>query len=172
MSCLPPNDRSPWYLVQTKPNAFRIAERNLLRQRITVFCPVEKVTQRHGTRFREITRQLFTGYLFVRVDPANPQWRAINSTYGVSRLVTFAGTPGSVPNPLVMALHARCDQTGLVQPPESLKTGDRVRITAGPFANFVATVENIHPDQRVAILLDILGGKTRTEIQIQQLQSA
>ncbi|ULB12120.1 transcriptional activator RfaH (plasmid) [Cereibacter azotoformans] len=163
-------DTAPWYLVQTKPNAFRIAERNLLRQDFPVFSPTQNQTKKHGTRFRHTVQQLFPGYLFVRFNPEFPQWRAINATYGVSRLVTFGNIPSPVPHALIAGLRQRCANDGTLLPPEQLSLGDRVRIISGPFADYVATVEQIEPDKRVWILLDILGGQTKTQIQIAALQ--
>ncbi|MGP3699819.1 transcription termination/antitermination protein NusG [Rhodobacter sp. NSM] len=163
---------APWYLVQTKPNAFRIAERNLLRQEFSIFSPTQTQTRKYGTRFRHTVQQLFPGYLFVRFNPEFPQWRAINSTYGVSRLVTFGNVPSPVPHALIAGLQQRCGSDGSLLPPDRLSAGDRIRIVAGPFADYVATVEQIDQDRRVWILLDILGGKTRTQIPVEQLQKA
>ena len=162
----------PWYLVQTKPNAFRIAERSLLRQDIHVFCPTLAVTQRHGARFRNTVRQLFPGYLFIQFNGPSPQWHRVNSTYGVSRLVAFADQPGTVPHHLVEGLRQRCDTAGLLAPAETLAPGDRVRVLSGPFANFVATVETLDPQKRVWILLDCIGGAMKVQIDRTALQTA
>ena len=172
MTCRDIAPPKPWYLVQTKPNAFRIAERNLARQDIDVFCPTLAATQRHGTRYRSVIRQLFPGYLFVRFNGPSPQWHRVNSTYGVSRLITFADRPGVVPQHLVDGLKQRCDDTGLLAPPVALAPGDRVRVVSGPFADFVATVERLDPDQRVWLLLDSLGGAMKLQIHQTALQNA
>ncbi|MGP3726541.1 transcription termination/antitermination protein NusG [Cereibacter sphaeroides] len=164
--------RRPWYLVQTKPNAFRIAERNLLRQDIHVFCPTLTVTQRHGARFRNAIRQLFPGYLFIQFNGPAPLWHRVNSTYGVSRLIAFADQPATVPHHLVDGIRQRCDYSGLLAPAETLAPGDRVRVLSGPFANFVATVERLDPQQRVWILLDCIGGTMKVEISRHALQNA
>src|SRR3954471_8443199 len=76
-----------WYLAQVRPNSFQIAERNLARQSFPVFCPTQEETRRRAGRFVLVTQPLFPGYLFVSFNPASAAWRAINSTYGVSRLV-------------------------------------------------------------------------------------
>ena len=82
--------------------------------------------------------------MFIRFDPASAPWRAINSTYGVARLVTFEGhRPQTVPTALVEALQARCDEDGVLVPPEALEPGTAVQLTTGPFAQFVATVHSV-----------------------------
>ncbi|ODM43339.1 transcription termination/antitermination protein NusG [Cereibacter johrii] len=161
-----------WYLVQTKPNAFRMAERNLLRQDFSVFSPTQIQTKTHGTRFRHSVQQLFPGYLFVSFHPELPRWRAINATSGVSRLVTFGGVPSPMPHALISGLRERCANDGSLLSPDRLIVGDRVRIVSGPFADYIATVEQIDQDKRVWLLLNILGGGTRTQISIRQIQKA
>lgn len=171
MSLIDPADlKKPWYLAQLRPNSLRIAERNLLRQGFRVFCPLRVETRKAHTRFRTTESPLFPGYLFVRFDPEVSGWRAVNSTYGVSRLVAFGGRPAPVPAPLVAALRLRCDASGRIQPTEDLGSGDPVRIVAGPFADFVATVEELAPDRRVWVLLEIMGRPTRVVLSRDMVQ--
>jgi transcriptional antiterminator RfaH len=164
-------DTSVWYLAQVKPNASQIAERNLARQGFDVFSPRQEETRRRAGRFVRDMRLLFPGYLFVAFDPASSAWRAINSTYGISRLVTFGRcVPTSVPHDIVAGLMARCDEMGLLLPPQVLKSGDNVHVLSGPFAQFVATVDGLAPQRRVWVLLDILGSQTRVSLDVAQLQ--
>jgi transcriptional antiterminator RfaH len=55
-------------------------------------------------------------------------------------------------------------------PPRILKHGDTVEISGGPFAEFVATVEKVEPDQRVWVLLDLMGRTTRVAVNSEALQ--
>jgi transcriptional antiterminator RfaH len=151
-----------WYLVQVKPNGFKPAQENLARQNFDVFCPVIEKNQRGKKKFQSQLCPLFPSYLFVSFDPEAPKWRTINSTYGVSRLVSFnASEPSSVPTLLMSELMARCDSKGLLLPSSKLKVGDTVKVINGPFANFVTTIEAITPDERLWVLLDIMGRKAR-----------
>jgi len=151
-----------WFLAQLKPNAWRIAERNLRRQAFHVFNPLEQRTIARRGRFTAERRPLFPGYLFVRFDPARAPWRAINGTYGVARLVTFeANRPHVVPTALVEAIRARCDSDGCLVPPGEFAPGMKVRFATGPFTEFVATVEGIAPDKRIWVMLEVMGRDTR-----------
>lgn len=153
--------RTTWHLVQLKPNSARIAERNLLRQGFGVFLPRIEETLRRGQRFVTEQRPLFPGYAFVGLDPANPNWRSVNGTLGVSRLVSFGAAPVHVPDDLVSGLMARCDGNGLLQSAPELSPGDTVVLTYGPFTDFVATIDRIAPDRRVWVLLDLMGRQVR-----------
>lgn len=151
-----------WYVVQLRPNAGTIAIRNLQRQGFRVFAPFEEVTRRRGHRFVRVNKPLFPGYLFVALDPDNAGWRAINSTFGVCRLVCSASdSPTMVPDGLVSGLMQRCDPAGRLLPADHFAAGEVVRIAEGPFAEYVATIERMSPGERAWVLLDIMGKQTR-----------
>lgn len=161
---LPHETGANWYLAQLKPNSARIAERNLSRQGIRTFLPLLARTAKRRGRFVEVKEPLFPGYIFVSFGEALARWRAVNSTYGVARLVSFGREPAPVPAELVAELQMRCDPSGVIQPEAQLRPGDRIAIRHGPFAGLIAEVTRISPDRRVWILLDIIGGRREVEI--------
>ncbi len=120
-----------------------MAERNLLRQGFETFLPIQKVTHTKASRFVSDLKPLFQGYMFVSVNPRQAHWRSINSTIGVSKLVSFEGKPKPLPLQVISGLMLRCDASGTLLPPKSLSEGDSVEMLTGPFANFVATVDTI-----------------------------
>lgn len=158
-----------WFVVQNKPNAFRLAQKNLERQGFRTFLPMIDSTKRNGSRFIQSVKPLFPGYFFVGFDPETAPWRKVNNTVGVARLVTFANKPSPVAQDLIEGIMARSDDNGKLMPPPTLKAGDEVEITSGPFAEFVATIEKIDAEKRVWLLLDFLGQKTRTQVMSDQL---
>ncbi len=168
---MPSECATNWFLAQLKPNCANIADKNLKRQGFETFLPLEEETRQRNGKFVTLTRPLFPGYIFVAFDPARGLWRTINSTYGITRLVSFAKEPATVPRDLVSELMLRCDETGKLLPPKRLQKGDQVTLIKGPFTNFVAEVERITPDQRVWVLLDIMGGRTKVVVQPEQLRA-
>jgi transcriptional antiterminator RfaH len=159
-----------WFLAQLKPNCAKIADKNLKRQGFQTFLPMEKETRQRNGKFVTAMRPLFPGYIFVAFDVAGGFWRTVNSTYGITRLVSFGKEPTAVPPDLVSQLMLRCDAMGKLLPPKPLKPGDHVTLTKGPFASLVAEVEKIAPDQRVWVLMEIMGGQTRVAVGADQLQ--
>ena len=160
-----------WFLAQLKPNCARIADKHLTRQGFRTFLPLEEETRQRGGKFVTAERPLFPGYIFVTFDAARGHWRQVNSTYGITRLVSFGKEPAAVPLDLVSQIMLRCDADGKLLPPKMLKPGDQVALTKGPFANFVAEVEQIAPDRRVWVLMEIMGGATRVAVDANQLRS-
>ena len=108
--------------------------------------------------------------MFVAFDPKSAPWRKINGTIGVSKLVSFDGQPKPVPLDLVSGLMQRCDTAGKLLPAKQLAAGDQVELVTGPFANFIATVETIDIEQRIWVLMECMGQRTRMHVKADQLQ--
>jgi transcriptional antiterminator RfaH len=161
-----------WFLAQLNPNCGPLAERNLKRQGFKTFLPLEERTRRLRGRFVATVSPLFPGYIFVSLSAVGGHWRSINSTNGVTRIVSFGGVPAPVPNDIVTSLMERCDDTGTLLPPKLLKPGDKVQLTSGPLADLVATILSIAPDRRIWVLMDIMGGQTRVAVAADQLRHA
>ena len=161
-----------WYLVQTKPNAHNMAARNLARQGCDVFLPLAEQTRRTAQQFRTELRPLFPGYLFVGLRAQAPSWRTLNSTHGVSRGVSLDGTYRPVPEALITQLRKQCDEAGVFRAKDSYTSGDVVEIQTGPFTSFLAEVVDMSPDQRIWVLIDLLGQKSRIAMDQQDLRRA
>jgi transcriptional antiterminator RfaH len=147
-----------WFVAQLKPNGLKDAQTHLARQGFGVFVPARMETLRSGAKLKDIQKPLFPGYVFVQFDPLDRRWAAINSTRGISRLlITDRRTPTPLSSDIMGSLIARCDEDGLLVPLGSLNPGDEVRIVAGPFANTMATIEALSDDERVTLLLELVG---------------
>jgi transcription elongation factor/antiterminator RfaH len=147
-----------WFLAQTQPNREKAAALHLSAQGFRNFVPRFRKTVRHARQLREVTAPLFPGYVFIIIDPQRDRWRSINGTFGVARLVSAHDRPSPVPLGVVEAFVAAVDQAGLVRLGGELKSGQRVRIVAGPFAGGLGVFERLDGKGRVRILLDIMGG--------------
>ena len=152
-----------WFILQFKSNSHHQAKKNLTRQGFEVFLPLDDTTSRNLSRFVSTSKPLFPGYMFIRFDKAKPEWHKINNTYGVSRLITFNSIIKPIPTTFVHSLMKRYDLLGKLIPTEKLKKGDQVKVLKGPFANFIATVEEYEADQRIWILIDLMGRKSRIQ---------
>ena len=159
-----------WFILQFKSNSHHIAEKNLNRQGFETFLPLHDITLRRTSRFINTSKSLFPGYMFIKFDKAKSEWHKINCTYGVSRLITFNSILKPLPTSFVDSLMKRYDLSGKLLPIEKLKKGDQVTVLSGPFANFTATVEKYEDDQRIWILMDLMGRKTKITTQSDELR--
>ena len=132
---------------------------------------MHEVTRRTATKFETVIRPLFPGYMFVACDPEQTPWRKINSTYGISRMLSFAEGPKTMPEALITGLRARCDNVGKVMPLENFEAGQSVKMHSAPFGKFIATVEQMASDTRVWVLLEYMGKETRVQVDRQKIQA-
>lgn len=155
-----------WYVVQTQTHAENKAAANLLRQEFSVYLPRYQKRRRHARKTEMVAAPLFPRYLFVGVDMASQRWRSIKSTFGVSNLVCNGDEPAAVANSVVEALQRREDESGFVmlENRQRFAAGDKVRVVEGAFADCLGLFEGVRDDERVTLLLDLLGRKVRVMI--------
>lgn len=156
-------DGSRWYVVQSHPHAERKAAWHLNGQGFETYVPVYQKRRRHARRTEIILAPVFPRYIFVTIDMAAQRWLSIQSTIGVSKLVCNGDVPAPVPAGVIDALKHREDKNGLFQLDNRPRfaPGDSVRIVDGAFAACLGLFEGLRDDERVAVLLDLLGRKVR-----------
>lgn len=161
-----------WTIVQFKHNTHKAAARNLNQQNFETFLPFEKIVNFRNKKYISTKRPLFPGYMFVAFEEENINFNKIKSTYGVSKLLSHNDRPYIIPEALINSIIAKCDEEGVFHPPNQFSVGDNVRIANGPFNDFIARVESIDKNQRVWILIDIMGQSTRASIKSKRLKYA
>jgi len=169
----PEIDKPPlWLAALYKPNAHKIAVRNLCRQGYEVFLPTIIQTQRQKQRFVQKVAPLFPGYIFINIGSLQNDWGPINHTMGINQLVRIGTRPATVPTRLIDAIRIRCNEDDIVVTARDLQSGQRIKMGSGPFADFVGTVESADSDQRVMMLIHLLGRDVRIKIPAKELNSA
>ena len=157
-----------WLIAQLKPNSYDLAIRNLERQGFETFLPKMKVTIKKVNKFINKEALVFPGYAFIGVDLQNSYWTRINSTYGVSKLLSFNNRPSEIPLDLVVELKKRYENIVNPMINENLKSGDTIKFNNGPFANLVANIESVDEKKRIYVLLEVMGGSRKLEINIKE----
>ena len=78
-----------WFLAQLKPNCANIADKNLKRQGFQTFLPMEEETRQREGQVRHRHAADVSGLHLRGLRCARGLWRTVNSTYGITRLVSF-----------------------------------------------------------------------------------
>ena len=152
-----------WYVVQTQINGETKAAQNLLRQGYEIYLPRYMKRRRHARKVDFVAKPLFPRYMFVAIDMATQRWRSIQSTSGVSRLVTHGDEPAAVPEGVVRALKVREDAKGFIKPniAPAFAPGDKLRVLGGAFTDSSGLFNGMADHDRVFILLEMLGRQVR-----------
>lgn len=144
-----------WYVLNVKPHKERIVNRFLRSKEVEVYFPtlrVQPVNPRAST-----IRPYFPGYLFVRLDLQDRGKNALRWTPGTRGLVRFGSEPAMVPDALISELRERVAEANEMRDDPELQSGDRVRITGGPFEGYEGLFDTyLSGHDRAQILLAFL----------------
>ena len=172
------NPKSSWYVVHTSSgHEIRVAE--TLRQRVETMNLQDKVYELLvPTQDRVIIRQgkkamvkekIFPGYLLVKMVMDDPTWLAVRTTPGVTGFVGAGKTPTPLLEKEVLNI-----QKFVSSPAKRFKTrfttGEAVKITDGPFSDFLGTINEIDEQKgKVKVLVSIFGRETPVELDLLQI---
>jgi len=139
-----------WYLIKTKPRQEQNAILNLERQHYLVYCPSAIINHKNVT--------LFPGYLFIQLDPELQNFSPIKSTKGVVNFVKFGIKYAKISDSIIDFIKANELITKeKIENFNEFSTGDKVEITEGVFKNCIALVKSFKSDDRVLLLMKLLG---------------
>ena len=139
-----------WYLIKTKPRQEKKAKQNLENQGYVAFCPITKINNKLVI--------LFPSYLFVQLNEKTQNFSPIYSTKGVSHFVKFGSNFAKVPMSVVEFIKTNQHITiRKIKNLNKFKPGDKVQISDGAFKNCVAIFKCYKPDERVILLMNLLG---------------
>ena len=144
------NRMNKWYLIKTKTSKENVAIKNLENQGYNIYCPFCVINKKKYT--------LFPGYLFINLDNHKDNWSPINSTRGVINLVKFGNNFAEVPDSVIAFIRSNEYLTKeKIKKLDRIKYGDKVQIADGIFKNCIAIFKSYKPDERITLLLTIMG---------------
>lgn len=151
-----------WYVAYTQANGEGRAALNLQRQGFEAYLPCYSKERRHARRIERISRPLFPRYIFVRFDIDNDQWRSVNGTFGISHLVSHGNMPLPIPEEIIEDIQRHENKDGLfVMRVPVYQPGQRLEVVEGPLAMHRGRFKRMTDDERVVLLLDLLGRQVR-----------
>lgn len=100
------------------------------------------------------------------------QWRRINGSFGVLSLIMGAVQPKPVPHGVVEEIIALTGTGDTVDWAQRLTLGSQVRILTGPFADQIATLQDLDDHGRAKVLLEIMGASRTLTLESRALFAA
>jgi transcriptional antiterminator NusG len=183
-----------WYVVHTY-SGYEDKARTNLEQRVksmdaedlifhVVVPSVNEIEIRDGAR-RTVPRKIFPGYVLVQMiemrqeDPSAPDheiglsskaWTVVRNTPGVTGFVGSGNTPTPLDKPEVLSIlrQMRAEEPRIKV---GFQSGQSVRITDGPFVDFIGTVDEINVEKgKVRVLVSFFGRETPVELDFLQVE--
>jgi transcriptional antiterminator NusG len=174
-----------WYFVHTYSGQEERVKKNL-DQRIEtmdmqgkilqVVVPTEEIVEiREGKRIPKRAR-LYPGYIMVQMEMNDESWYVVRNTPGVTGFISSDDEREGRPKPVPLEswevddiLHQIESETP--KPRIGYAKGQSVRITDGPFADFIGTVDDVDIDKgKVSVLVSFFGRETPVELDFLQVE--
>lgn len=168
-----------WFVVHTysgyenkvKTNLEKRVESMGMQDKIfRVLVPMEEEIEMKNGKRKVTQRKVFPGYVLVEMIVTDDSWYVVRNTPGVTG---FVGA-GSKPIPLhenETKLILR--QMGIEEPKQKIDIApnQNVKVSSGPFENFVGKVIEIHQDKKkLKVLISMFGRETPIELGFEQIE--
>jgi transcriptional antiterminator NusG len=168
-----------WYVIHTYSGYEERVKKNLEQRRtsmdateeiLQVVIPTEdEIEVKNGQR-RTVTKKILPGYVLVQMRMTDQSWSVVRNTPGVTG---FVGS-GSKPTPLQEDEVGKILKQMEAEAPRvkvGFRRGQSVRVTDGPFIDFVGLVDEINTEKgKVKVLLSLFGQETPVELDFLQVE--
>ena len=174
-----------WYIVHTYSGQEDLVEKNLrlriqsldMQDRINaVLVPTEEeVVFKDGKR-RSERKKLFPGYILVQMTMDDESWYAVRNTPGVTGFVSSEDEHDKRPKPVPLEDKQIEDILEQVESDPTrvkiaLERGETVRITEGPFVDFIGAINDVDEGKgKVRVLVSFFGRETPVELDFLQVE--
>lgn len=168
-----------WYVVHTysgyenkvKANLERRIESMNMEDKIfRILVPMEDEVEIKNGKKKISKKKVFPGYVLVEMIMTDDSWYVVRNTPGVTG---FVGS-GSKPIPLnEEEAKAIIRQMGMEEQKTKINfsLGENVKVSEGPFENFVGVIEEIYPEKgKVKVMVSMFGRETPIELDFTQIE--
>ena len=173
------NKKARWYVVHTySGHENKVAETlkqraetlNLTDKILAILIPTqEKIQIKRGKR-KTVNEKIFPGYMLVNMQLTDDSWLAVRTTQGVTGFVGVGNKPTALPKHEVEAIKKYMTQSAPSYKADYVE-GEAVRITDGPFNEFLGTVNSIDEEKgQVEVLVNIFGRETPVTLDFLQVK--
>ena len=168
-----------WFVVHTYSGYEDRVKKNL-EQRIKsmdsghevfqIVIPTEdEIEVRSGQR-RTITKKILPGYVLVQMKMSDQSWNIVRNTPGVTGFVGSGTKPVPLPESEVNRILKQMSAEG-PKYKVGFRQGQSVRVTDGPFMDFMGIVDDINEEKgKVKVLLTLFGRETPVELDFLQVE--
>ena len=172
-------DELNWYVVHCYSGYENKVKHNL-EQRIEamgvanlidkVVVPTEEEMEVRDGKRRTIEKRVFPGYILVHMRLDERALNVVRATPGVTRFVGMGSKPTALTlqevNQIMHRMEAEAPKLRV-----NFRAGQKVRITDGPFADFMGLVDKIDTERaKVTVLVSFFGRETPVELDFLQVE--
>lgn len=154
--------------------ANRITSMNMEDFIYQIEVPEEEVTEIKNGQRKQVKRNIYPGYVLVRMDLNDESWSCVRNTPGVTGFVGNSHHPSPLPlseaEKMLMPRELKATIKKEIKVVD-FTVGESVTVMDGPFATLPATISEIMPEQaKLKVLVSIFGRETPVELSFNQVQ--
>ena len=168
-----------WFVIHTYSGYEERVKRNL-EQRIKfmdsegevsqVVIPTEDEIEVRAGQRQTVSKKILPGYVLVEMGMSDQSWKIVRNTPGVTG---FVGS-GDKPTPLSEEEVSQIMKQMEAEAPRlkiGFREGQSVRVTDGPFVDFIGVVDSLNSEKgKVKVLLSLFGRETPVELDFLQVE--
>lgn len=174
------NPNAKWYVVHTYSGhenkvaaqlKQRVESEHLEDKILDVLVPTQDKIEIKSGKKTTVKEKIFPGYILVRMVLDDNSWLAVRTTQGVTSFIGMGNKPTPISASEVASIVKFMNTGGAPTYKTTYAEGDTVKITDGPFAEFIGRVDNVDADRgKVRVLVSIFGRETPVELDFLQIQ--
>jgi transcription antitermination factor NusG len=157
-----------WYAVYTRTRHEKSVAEQCNQRGVTNFLPLYCVQHRWSQRLARVLLPLFPSYVFVQIAPQDRV--RVLSVPGIVCIVSFNGHPAVVPDSQIEYL-SRAMTLGKAQPHAYLRSGKRVRVTAGPLVGLEGIVVEVKNNVQVVVSFEWMNRSVAISLDPAEIQT-
>ncbi len=178
LSSAEPNFDAAWYVINTYSGheykviealKTRIKTMGLENQIFQAIVPLQnKMVIRRGQKVKS-QEKTFPGYVLVQMSLSDDSWITVRTTQGVTGFIGVDNKPQAISQAEVDKIISQTkEDKPKYETPFSV--GDIVKITNGPFADFIGTIDTIDQEKgKVRVLVSFFERETPVELDFLQV---
>ena len=178
LSSLEPTVDAAWYVINTYSGheykviealKTRIKTMGLEDQIFQAIVPIQsKMVIRRGQKVKS-QEKTFPGYVLIQMSLSDDSWVTVRTTQGVTGFIGIENKPQPISQAEVdRILHTTEEDKPKYETPFAI--GDIVKVTSGPFADFIGTIDTIDQEKgKIRVLVSFFERETPVELDFLQV---
>ena len=178
-------ENSRWYIIHAYSGQEDRVKKNLEQRILTmdvrdkifqVIVPTEEEMEYKDGQKKTNLKKIFPGYILVQMEMDDDSWFVVRNTPGVTGFVSAEDESDNRPKPVPLEQEEVDHILNQIRSDEprikvGFASGQTIRVTEGPFIDFMGVVDEVYPDRlKIKVLVSFFGRETPVELDFLQVE--
>ena len=174
-----------WYIIHAYSGQEDRVKKNLEQRILTmdvkdkifqVIVPTEEEMEYKDGQKKTNLKKIFPGYILVQMEMDDDSWFVVRNTPGVTGFVSAEDESDNRPKPVPLEQEEVDHILNQIRSDEprikvGFASGQTIRVTEGPFIDFMGVVDEVYPDRlKIKVLVSFFSRETPVELDFLQVE--